>query len=265
VDTPSQRFITIDGCRLQYQWHGPPASEAPTIVFLHEGLGSISRWRDFPAAICARMGWGGLAYNRQGYGGSDPFRGPLSPRFMHHEALEVLPRVLDAFDIGRPVLFGHSDGASIALIYAGSMPHSPAALVLEAPHVFVEPVTVSSIAAIRDAYRVTDLRARLERHHGSNVDMLFDAWAAVWLSDEFRGWNIEESLPAITCPTLVIQGQDDEYGTLKQMKAVAGGISGRVETVLLDACGHSPHVDQRGAVEAASLTFLNQLAISVRS
>ena len=258
MSTVAPQFISIDGCRLQYQWHGPAATEAPTIVFLHEGLGSISRWRDFPAALCASLRWGGLVFDRQGYGGSDPFRAPLSPRFMHREALEVLPRVIEAFDLTRPVLFGHSDGASIALIYAGSYPRSPAALILEAPHVFVEPVTVTSIAAIRDAYRSTDLRARLARHHGSNVDVLFESWVSTWLSDEFRDWNIGEFLPAITCPTLVIQGKDDEYGTARQVEAVANGVSGRVETVLLDACGHSPHIDQRDAVEAASLGFLHR-------
>ena len=130
---------------------------------------------------------------------------------------------------------------------------------------FVEPVTVTSIAAIRDAYRSTDLRARLARHHGSNVDTLFESWAATWLSDEFREWNIETSLAAITCPTLVIQGRDDEYGTAKQMNAVANGVSGRVDTVLLDACGHSPHIDQRDAVEATALRFLGQIDISGRS
>jgi pimeloyl-ACP methyl ester carboxylesterase len=263
--TLSRQFITIDGCRLQYQWHGPPTSEAPTLVFLHEGLGSISRWRDFPAALCARLGWSGLVYDRQGYGGSDPFHAPLSPRFMHDEALRVLPRVLEAFDIGRPILFGHSDGASIALIYAGAEPHAPAALILEAPHVFVEPITVSSIAAIRDAYRSTDLRARLERHHGTNADTLFESWAATWLSDEFRSWNVEEYLPKITCPTLVIQGNDDQYGTTRQVDAVAAGVSAPVNTVLLDACGHSPHIDQRNAVEAVSTEFLQQLDISAQS
>ena len=264
MSTVAPQFISIDGCRLQYQWHGPTASKAPTIVFLHEGLGSISRWRDFPAALCERLGWGGLVFNRQGYGGSDPLPAPFTPRFMHHEALDVLPRVLDAFNISRPALFGHSDGASIALMYAGSRPHSPAALILEAPHVFVEAVTVTSIAAIRDAYQSTDLRARLARHHGSNVDRLFESWASVWLSDEFRGWSIEEYLSAITCPALVIQGTDDEYGTSRQVDAVANGVSGRVETVLLDACGHSPHIDQRDAVEAAALRFLRAIEISGR-
>jgi pimeloyl-ACP methyl ester carboxylesterase len=252
----SDRFVTIDGCRLQYEWHGPPAHEAPTIVFLHEGLGAITRWRDFPAAICARLGWGGLVYNRQGYGGSDPLRTPLSPRFMHREALAVLPQLLDAFEIHRPVLFGHSDGGSISLIHAGSGLPAPAALVLEAAHVFVEEVTVTSIAAVRDSYRTTDLHARLERHHGPNVDILFDAWTEVWLSDEFRGWNIEHYLPSITCPTLVIQGLDDEYGSPRQVDAIRAGVSGPVETLLLAACGHSPHIDQRDAVETAAARFL---------
>jgi pimeloyl-ACP methyl ester carboxylesterase len=251
--------VTIDGCRLEYQWHGPPASEAPTIVFLHEGLGAITRWRDFPAALCARLEWGGLVYNRQGYGGSDPFGGPLTPRFMHREALEVLPRLLDIFAIVRPVLFGHSDGGSIALIYSGSGMAPPAGLVIEAPHVFVENLTVASIAEVRDSYGWSDLRERLERHHGTNVDTLFEAWTRIWLSDQFRHWSIEEYLPRITCPTLVIQGTDDEYGTLKQVNAIAAGVFGRIETVLLETCRHSPHIDQREAVETAAVTFLRQL------
>jgi pimeloyl-ACP methyl ester carboxylesterase len=252
--------VTLDGCRLEYEWHGPSVSEAPTIVFLHEGLGAITRWRDFPAALCARLGWSGLVYNRRGYGGSDPFGGRLSPRFMHREGLEVLPRLLDAFAIVKPVFFGHSDGGSIALIYAGSgLAPPPAGLVLEAPHVFVEDLTVASIAEVRDTYDASDLRERLERHHGSNVDTLFEYWTQVWLSDEFRRWNIEEYLPRITCPTLVIQGRDDEYGTLRQVDSIAAGVSGRIQTIVLDNCGHSPHIDQREAVEAAAVSFLQQL------
>ena len=252
-------FITVDDSRLEYQWHGPSARDAPTIVFLHEGLGSITRWRDFPASLCAHMGWGGLVYNRRGYGGSDPLSGRFSSRFMHHEALDVLPRILETFGITRPVLFGHSDGGSIALIYAASGVGSPRALILEAPHVFVEDVTVASIAAIRDSYTSTDLRARLERHHASNVDALFSSWIAIWLSDEFRAWNIEESLPAIGCPTLVIQGRDDEYGTVRQVDAIAAGVSGVIRTLVLDACRHSPHLDQREAVESVAIQFLGAL------
>jgi pimeloyl-ACP methyl ester carboxylesterase len=244
---------------LEYEWSGPPPNEAATIVFLHEGLGAISRWRDFPAALCGRLGCGALVYNRRGYGRSDPLDPPVSPGFMHHEAFEVLPRLLEIFDIHRPVLFGHSDGGSIALIYAGSGLAAPTALVVEAPHVFVEDLTVASIAEARNSYRSSNLRARLGRHHGANVDILFDSWTDVWLSDEFRDWNIEEYLPRITCPTLVIQGGDDKYGTVKQVDAIRAGVSGTIEALLLDACGHSPHIDRRDAVEAASVGFLERL------
>lgn len=250
------QFVNIDGVRLEYERYGPSSSETPTIVFLHEGLGSITRWRDFPAALCAKLGWSGLVYNRQGYGSSDPLHGPLTPHFMHSEALEVLPRLLDTFDISRPILFGHSDGGSIALICAGSGAVTPAALILEASHVFVEELTVTSIAKVRDSYRSTDLRARLERHHGSNVDSLFEFWTDVWLSEEFRSWNITEFLPAITCSTLVIQGSDDEYGTGRQMEAIARSVSGHAETLVLERCGHSPHIDQPQTVEAVAVRFL---------
>ncbi|HEY1307354.1 MAG TPA: alpha/beta hydrolase [Vicinamibacterales bacterium] len=306
--TLDTQFAIIEGCRLEYQWHGPPADEAPTVVFLHEGLGAITRWRDFPATLCAQLGWGGLVYNRQGYGRSDPLRAPLKPPFMHHEALDVLPRVLDTFKISRPVLFGHSDGGSIALISAGSTGRltasakatavrrsferrrkaaptkaaptmaaptmaapttaaatsAPRALILESPHVFVEDMTVASIAALRDSYRASDLRERLARHHGSNTDVLFESWTRVWLSDEFRGWNIEAYLPAVTCPTLVIQGRDDEYGTVRQLDAIVEGVAGEVQTLVLDACGHSPHIDQREAVEAAALRCLEGLDLKRR-
>ena len=191
------RFVTIDGCQLEYEWHGPAAGDAPTIVFLHEGLGAITLWRDFPASLCARLGWGGLVYNRRGYGHSGAVDAPFTPRFMHWEALEVLPRVLDRFEITEPILFGHSDGGSIALLYAASGLRPPRALILEAPHVFVEDVTVASIRALRDQYRSTDLRARLERHHGANVDTLFEAWTTIWLSDSFRDWHITAALGGV--------------------------------------------------------------------
>jgi pimeloyl-ACP methyl ester carboxylesterase len=257
---PDITAVAIDGVRLEYRWVGAAAPHAPTIVFLHEGLGSITQWKDFPAALCARAGCRGLVYNRQGYGRSDAFD-TLSARFMHHEALDVLPRVLDAFEISRPVLFGHSDGGSIALIYAGSAQAAVTALVLEAPHVFVEDVTVTRIAEVRDGYRSSGLRAGLERHHGANVDRLFDGWTTVWLSDEFRRWNIEADLPAVSCPSLVIQGADDEYGTARQVEAIAAGVSGPVKTLVLDACGHAPHLEQRDRVMEACAAFLQEIGI----
>ena len=263
VPTAASRFVTIGDRRLEYQWHGPPPQQAPTIVFLHEGLGAITRWRDFPAALCARLGWSGLVYNREGYGASDPLGKPLLPSFMHHEALDVLPRLIDVFAIETPVLFGHSDGGSIALIYAGSG-HPVRALVLEAPHVFVEPVTVNSIAALSGMYRSNvDLRSGLARHHGQQVDRLFTFWTHVWLSDQFRSWNIESYLPAVTCQSLVIQGHDDEYGTVRQVEAIRDGVSGHVEALILDNCGHSPHIDRRHAVETAAIDFLQRLTVGL--
>ena len=254
-------FVAIGGIDLEYEWHGPPPREAPTIVFLHEGLGAITRWRGFPESVCASLGYGGLVYNRQGYGASDPLRAALPPSFMHREALEVLPALLNAFAIQEPVLFGHSDGGSISLIYAGSG-NAVRALVLEAPHVFVEPLTVASIAAIRAAYGSSDLRERLARHHGANVDALFEYWTNVWLSDEFRAWNIESYVRAVTAPVLVIHGKDDEYGSPRQVNAIRDAAWGHVETLLLDECGHTPHIDQRDAVQMAAVGFLERLKSS---
>jgi pimeloyl-ACP methyl ester carboxylesterase len=178
---------------------------------------------------------------------------------MHHEALAVLPRLVDTFDIKRPILVGHSDGASIALIYAGSGAGDPYALILEAPHVFVEDVTVDRIAELRDLYRTTDLRTRLARHHGPNVDTMFEYWTDVWLRPEFRAWNIERYLPDVTCPTLVLQGKQDEYGTERQVNTIVAALGGRCESILLERCGHSPHLDQRTKVEDLMVRFVRGL------
>jgi len=243
-DRPVNEFVSIDGARLEYAWHGPSPVYAPTLVFLHEGLGSISRWRDFPAALCSRTGCGGLVYNRRGHGKSDSLTGPRSVRFLHDEALIVLPRLLQIFEISRPILVGHSDGASIALIYAGSGLGHLLALALEAPHVFVEDINVTSIAELRERFVSTDLRTKLARHHGGNVDTLFQYWTDVWLRPDFRAWNIENYLPNIESPTLIIQGHDDEYGTKRQVEAIMSALGGRCDALMLDACRHSPHIDQ---------------------
>jgi pimeloyl-ACP methyl ester carboxylesterase len=256
VTNSAGTHVTIEGCRLEYERYLPRSRNDPTIVFLHEGLGSVSRWRDFPAAVCARTGFAGLVYNRCGYGGSDRLQAPFTPNFMHREALEVLPRLLSAFRIERPILFGHSDGAAIALLHAASHPVS--ALIVEAPHVFVEDVAVSEIAKLKASYGVGDFRERLARHQGTNVDTLFNAWTGVWLSDAFRGWNIEDALPRISCPTLVIQGTDDEYGTPRQVAAMRQGLDARMKTLVLDSCRHTPHIDQRATVEDAAVMFLEQ-------
>ena len=252
-------FVSIDGARLEYAWHGPPPAQAPTMVFLHEGLGSISQWRNFPAELCARLGCGGLVYNRCGHGKSDALTGPRPLNFMNEEATTVLPQIVDVFEIRRPILVGHSDGASIALIHAGSGAGDPFAMILEAPHVFVEDVTVSRIAELRELYRNGDLRGRLVKHHGPNVDTLFQYWTDVWLHPEFRPWNIEGYLPDVRCPTLVIQGKQDDYGTERQVNTLVAALGGRCEGVMLDHCGHAPHIDQRDTVENIMTKFVRGL------
>jgi pimeloyl-ACP methyl ester carboxylesterase len=242
-------FLQAGDYRLEYQQIGPSSNQAPTIVFLHEGLGCVEMWRDFPEQVVETTGCGALVYSRAGYGKSDPIRLPRPVEFMHIEALKVLPQVLENFRIRDAILFGHSDGGSIALILAGSGTVSNiVALVLEAPHVFVEPISIESIAVAKQNYDHGSLKGSLEKYHGSNVECAFRGWNYVWLNPEFRSWNIESYLPGIKVPVLVIQGGDDEYGTLRQVEAIKNGCSGVVESLVLADCGHSPHRDQPKAV-----------------
>ena len=248
------------GRRLEYEWHGPPPGAAPTLVFLHEGLGCISLWRDFPARLAAATGCGALVYSRAGYGYSDPVPLPRPLRFMHEEALVVLPEVLAAAEVQDAILVGHSDGGSIALIHAGGVPGAPVrGLCLEAPHVFCEDLSVASIALAAEKYRQGDLRRALERHHGANVDVAFWGWNQAWLDPAFRGWNIQEYLGGIRCSALVVQGEDDEYGTLAQVDAIEAGSGGSVQRLVLPACGHSPHRAQPEATLAAMSAFIRDL------
>ncbi|HEX6367773.1 MAG TPA: alpha/beta hydrolase [Longimicrobium sp.] len=249
-------FLRIGGARLECRWTGPAPDQAPTLVFLHEGLGSVSTWRDFPDALAAATGCGALVYSRAGYGRSDPIPLPRPVRFMHDEA-RVLPEVLEAAGVRESILLGHSDGASIALIAAGTAPiPGLRALVLEAPHTFAEPCGLESIAKIADLYRTTDLRERLARHHGENTDVAFWGWNRVWLDPGFRAWNIEDALPGITVPTLVVQGEDDEYGSWRHVESIQRGSGGPVDTLRLPRCGHAPHVEQRDAVLSAMTRFI---------
>jgi pimeloyl-ACP methyl ester carboxylesterase len=261
-------LIKIADRQLEYEWHGPGPDASPTLVFLHEGLGCVDMWRDFPERLAEQTGCGALVYSRAGYGKSDPIELPRPVRFMHEEALTTLPQVLDAFSIREAILVGHSDGGSIAIIHAGGTSDPRVrGLILEAPHVFVEEVGLESIRAIAEDYRgegagrmtahraqdagASGLKQRLARYHGENVDATFWGWNDVWLNPEFRSWNIEEYLPTITVPVLLIQGADDRYGTQEQIRKVEAGCCGPVRTVLLADCGHSPHLDQpERAVEA---------------
>jgi pimeloyl-ACP methyl ester carboxylesterase len=255
-------FLRIDGRRLECRWIGPGPGEAPTIVFLHEGLGSVSTWRDFPDALAAETGCGALVYSRAGYGRSDPVDLPRPVRFMHDEA-EVLARIVETAGLRDVVLVGHSDGASIALIAAGrrAIP-GLRALVLEAPHVFAEPSGLESIARIADTYRTTNLGDRLARHHGANVDVAFWGWNRVWLDADFRAWNIEEFLPGIAVPSLVIQGESDEYGSWAHVESIQRHSPAPVHTLALPNCGHAPHAEQRGATLEAMARFIDGVLAS---
>jgi pimeloyl-ACP methyl ester carboxylesterase len=258
LETVEPDFVDIDGCRLETLWIPPVRARRPTLVLLHEGLGSVALWKDFPQRLAARTGCGTLVYSRCGHGASTVLAEPRPVEYMHREAEAVLPAVLRHFGIERPVLFGHSDGGSIALIYAGYRPNDVAALVLEAPHVFVEDLTVASIAGVREVYRTTDLAGKLRRYH-RDVDRTFWGWNDIWLDPRFRSWNIEAYLPAIRCPILAIQGTDDEYGTRAQLDAIAAATPA-TEIVLLERCGHSPHRDQADATLERSTTFIAEVS-----
>lgn len=245
----------ILGHRLEYTWIGE--SDAPALVMLHDSLGSIRTWKDFPAALASATGRSVLIYSRQGFGGSDGFSGPHAKDYIHHEAQVMLPALLRQLHVKHPILFGHSDGATIALICASAHPSLAKAIVLEAPHVFVEAVTLEGIEKAKAAYLTTDLRARLLRYHG-DPDAVFSHWVDTWTAPGFRDWNVEEFIPKIRCPVLLIQGLDDEYGTPAQIEAIAGGRPDR-SVVLLEKCGHSPHRDQPAAVLAATAEFLRKI------
>ena len=247
-------LITVGSTRIEYTWAGSDSPQAPTIVMLHEGLGSVSMWREFPKVLADRTGSRVLVYSRYGYGHSTPLRESRQVSYMHDEALRVLPQILREFSIGRPLLFGHSDGGSIALIHASR--YRVRGVIALAPHVFVEDLSVTSIAAARTAYETTDLRERLARHH-DDVDGAFRGWNDIWLHPDFRSWNIESLLPDISCPVLVIQGEEDQYGTVEQMQRIAGSV-GDVELEHLSQCGHSPHRDQPERVLQAVVGWIRR-------
>ncbi len=245
--------LDVEGRRLEVEvaWVGPPQIDPalPVVVFLHEGLGSVAMWKDFPSRLCAAIGLRGLVYSRPGYGASTP----KSPDehwgldFMHLQATRVLPALLEALGVQQPiVLFGHSDGGSIALIYAAMFPDRVTAAIVMAPHILVEEFGLRSIREARTAYVTTDLRDKLARYH-QDVDSAFRGWNDIWLAPEFVQWTIRDLLPAIRCRVLAIQGVDDQYGTMAQIDGIADRVPG-TQLVKLPACGHSPHRDQPQAV-----------------
>jgi pimeloyl-ACP methyl ester carboxylesterase len=254
-----REFVTVDGKRLETLRY-PPSEKETTIVMLHEGLGSVSMWKEFPERIAEATGCGVLAYSRYGHGKSERLAEKRGVDFMHHEAQIVLPELLEQFEVEAPILLGHSDGGSICIVHAATAAQKPGALVLEAPHVFVEDLSVNSIAKIRATYQTTDLPKKLGRHH-DHADETFWGWNDIWLDPGFRSWNIEEFLNDITCPVLVIQGEGDAYGTLAQVEAIKKRVPG-TDTLVLQQCGHSPHRDQPEKTLAAITKFVQREARS---
>jgi len=249
--------IEAAGHALEYQWIGGPDS-APTLVFLHEGLGSIAQWRDFPARVAQAAGCRALVYDRYGYGNSDILvEDRVGVDFMHREALLFLPEIFKELKIENPVLVGHSDGASIALIHAGSG-HPVRGIAAMAPHVFVEEHGLKSIRSAREEFETTYLAERLERYH-REARRSFHLWNDAWLAPAFKDWNIEEYLPRIRCPVLAIQGEGDEYGTMAQLDAIARQAGGPCELLKLPDCGHSPHKDQPEKVLGSVSGFIRKI------
>jgi pimeloyl-ACP methyl ester carboxylesterase len=285
--------VMAGGRNLEVEWIGPPSEAAPTLVFLHDGLGCVDTWRDVPAALAAATGCGALVYSRAGYGGSEALPGPWPVSFMHDEARVALPELLAAAGVRDCFLIGHSDGGSIALIYAaavtGGLPGGRAAgaaglggpagsggpggssapagsggphilgMALEAAHVFVEPVSLESIAKLPGLYRQPELWRRMVRNHGANAEGCFESWVEVWLRPEFSAWTIADLLPAVRCPVWAIQGDQDGYGTLAQLRAVEAGCGGSTEALVLPKCGHTPHRQQREVTLAAMASFVRWL------
>lgn len=252
-------WITVQGRRIEYRWFDPEKAlpGRPPIVMLHEGLGSVSMWKNFPEILATVAEARVIAYSRFGYGNSDTLTArPVATRMLEDEALQVLPEILHALSIQRPVLFGHSDGASIALIYAGTHPDEVSGVIAMAPHVFVEDMCIASIESAKQVYLETDLRDRLARYH-RDPDGAFWQWNRLWLDPKFRAWNSEHFLRSIRCPLLVIQGYEDEYGTMEQLERIARKVK-LTETLKLPHCRHSPHRDQTAHVLAAARRFMEE-------
>lgn len=255
----STTFPVIGGVPLEVVWYGPSPAEATTLVFLHEGLGSAALWRDFPERLAEATGCAALVYSRAGYGQSGPVSLPRPTRYLHHEGLEVLPELLRVLGVGRHVLIGHSDGGSIALINAGGAPQAGlCGVITEAAHVFNESIIPPAIRQTVNLYEKGDLRGKLARYH-RDVDMAFRGWSDTWLSEEFLHWNLEEYLPRIRVPLLAIQGEDDGYGTARQVEAIVSQAGGRAEALVLPNCAHTPHREATEATFRAMREFIGRV------
>lgn len=253
-----RRDVAVAGQRLEGMWWGPAPDQAPTLVLLHEGLGCVGLWGEFPGRLAEATGCGVFAYSRAGYGKSSAIPLPRPLSYMHDEARETLPALLDAIGFRRGALVGHSDGASIAIVHAGAVadPRVKAAALM-APHVFTEDMGIASIVEAKRAYEQGDLKRKLARWH-DHVDCAFYGWNGAWLDPGFRAWNLEEFLGPIRIPMLVVQGEADQYGTIEQVRAIERGSGGPVETVLIPGIGHSPYREAPEAALAAISGFLTR-------
>jgi len=244
-NTTEPQKAQIDGVMLEYACYGPPPGEAPTLMLLHEGLGCVALWRGFPDQIQQATGYGVFAYSRQGYGGSDPCPLPRPIDFMEREACDVVPKVLDAIGFQRGVLFGHSDGGTIAGLYLGNhQDHRVRGLIMLAPHFFCEPQNIVAIRDIRQKFEAEGLRDRLARYHGTNVDCAFYGWANSWMDPRFENWDVSDSIGYVRVPILYIQGRDDPYGSPAQADVVVAESYAPVDVHLLEDCKHSPQFEQ---------------------
>lgn len=264
MDVSCRTFhVRAAGCRFRVKGIEPRtalhATSLPTLVFLHEGLGCIALWRDVPETLCASTGCPGLVYERKGYGGSEKLDGPWSTDYLEKESLTYLPALLSACNINDAILIGHSDGGTIALIAAAVHGDSLRGIITEAAHIFVEDMTLAGIRKAVAAFETAHLKKKLSRYHQENTETIFYRWANRWLSPEFRSWNIETYLPRITCPVLVLQGEDDEYGSAAQVKGIVNQVSGPVFSKLIPHCGHVPHFQARHAVRSEILGFIGTL------
>src|ERR1700716_1697903 len=254
---PTSGFLTIGASDLEYRMIGPAPDEAPTIVMLHEGLGSAALWGDFPEKLQAATGAGVFAYSRAGYGASTPAKLPRPLDYMHTEALDVLRKLLDQIGFRHGLLLGHSDGASIAAIYAGAhQDHRVQGVAMIAPHFIVEDISVKSIAEIKTAYETTGLKAKLARWH-SNVDNAFYGWNGAWLDPKFRDWDISEYLAYIRVPVAILEGVDDQYGTMRQVEIAREECYCPVDVTVIPGAGHQPHREPPGATLDAISEFAN--------
>lgn len=250
-------FLRVGASDLEYRMIGPSPADAPTIVMLHEGLGSVGLWGDFPEKLQAATGVGVFVYSRAGYGASTPVKLPRPLDYMHSEALDVLPKLLDAIGFRRGLLLGHSDGASIAAIYAGAhQDHRVQGVAMIAPHFIVEDMSVVSIAEIKTAYETSDLKGKLSRWH-KDVDNAFYGWNSAWLDPTFRAWDISEYLAYIRVPVAILQGADDRYGTLRQLEIAQQECYCPVEMTIIPGAGHSPHREAPDPTLQAVTEFAN--------